>query len=123
MTGMLERSPAFGKSNGQPMTTSQSEATWVETLKALADKTRLRIVALLLNGADTVNHISERLDVSQYNISKHLRILRRGGIVGLHQNGRQREYFILEEFRQRLAKDRNTLDLGCCTFRFDRLSD
>ena len=45
-------------------------------LKALADETRWRAVKELPAGPLTVNELSYRLGASQYNISKHLRILR-----------------------------------------------
>lgn len=95
----------------------------MEMLKSLADKTRLRIVRRLMEGDLTVNELAGELGISQYNVSKHLRILRHGGIIGLRQMGRQREYFVVQEFRQRLAKNKNTLDLGCCVFRFDQLAE
>ena len=50
-------------------------------LKALGDKTRWRIVEVLLGEAVTVSELAERVKVSQYNASKHLRILREAGIV------------------------------------------
>ncbi len=98
------------------------DADWVITLKALADQTRLRIVRELLAKSLTVNQITETLGATQYNVSKHLRILKEAGIVELRALGNQREYSIAGAFRQRLARQGNTLDLGCCVFRFDQLS-
>lgn len=69
----------------------------------------------------TVNAVGEKLDLSQYNVSKHLRILREAGLVDLEIKGNQREYFIAEPFRKQLARNQNVLDLGCCTFNFNRL--
>ena len=89
-------------------------------LKALADNTRWRIVRALLDESLTVGEITERLKNSQYNISKHLRILREAGIVESEKKGKQVECRIVPAFRKRLAQNQNTLDLGCCTFRFDR---
>ena len=97
------------------------DADWVATLKALADQTRLRIVRELLAQSMTVNQITETIRASQYNVSKHLRVLKTAGIVELRALGNQREYSIAEPFRRRLAKQGNTLDLGCCVFRFDQL--
>lgn len=89
-------------------------------LKALADATRWRMVHELLGEAMTVNEITERLDVSQYNVSKHLRILREAGIVTTRKDGRTVECRVTPAFRRRLSRNRKALDLGCCTFRFDR---
>ena len=97
------------------------DTDWVQMLKALADATRLRVVKTLLTRRRSVNEIVEALDISQYNVSKHLRVLREAGIVEVRAEGTRREYLIAEPFRRRLAKEGNTLDLGCCVFRFDRL--
>ena len=94
-----------------------------EILKALADRTRQRIVKALLAADLGVNDLSDQLDVSQYNTSKHLRVLKHAGIVDVRALGQRREYFIAKTFRRRLAREGPTLDFGCCTFRFDKLPD
>lgn len=50
-------------------------------LKALADETRLRIVALLAHGELCVCHVEAALGLTQPNASRHLGILRNAGIV------------------------------------------
>jgi ArsR family transcriptional regulator len=55
--------------------------------KALADETRLRIIALLSHGELCVCHLEEALDVSQPNVSRHLAILRMAGVVEAHREG------------------------------------
>ena len=50
-------------------------------LKALADETRLRIVALLAHGELCVCHIEAALGLSQPNVSRQLGILRNAGVV------------------------------------------
>jgi predicted transcriptional regulator len=67
-----------------------------------------------------VNALAEELGTSQYNVSKHLRILREAGFVDCEVKANRREYLIAAHLRQRLASNRNVLDLGCCTFRFDK---
>jgi len=89
-------------------------------LKALGDNTRWRIVQELLSQKLIVSDLAERLEVSQYNVSKHLRILREAGIVESVRRGKHIECRIAAEFRRRMAKNKNQLDLGCCVFRFDR---
>ncbi len=91
----------------------------VRLLKALGDDTRWRIVRELLKKPGTVTELTERLKATQYNISKHLRILREAGIVNATKAGKHVHCDVLPEFRQRLRGKRNELDLGCCTFRFD----
>ena len=98
-------------------------ADCTDILKALADRTRQRLVKALLAEDLGVNDLSERLDVSQYNTSKHLRVLKHAGIVDVRAIGQRREYFIAATFRHRLQREGATLDFGCCTFRMDKLPD
>lgn len=56
-------------------------------LKALADETRIRIVALLAHGELCVCHLEEALELSQPNISRHLGILRASGVVVTRRDG------------------------------------
>lgn len=56
-------------------------------LKALADDTRLRIVALLDGGELCVCHIASGLDISQPNASQHLLVLRNAGVVDSRRQG------------------------------------
>ena len=101
------------------MTTIDSECC-APFLKALADKTRWRIVVELLAAPMTVSELAERLKVSQYNISKHLRILREAGMVVSARQGKHIQCRIMSGFRRNVAKNKNQLDLGCCVFRFDK---
>ena len=55
--------------------------------KALADETRLRIVALLSHGELCVCHLEEALKLSQPNISRHLAILRMSGVAEARREG------------------------------------
>jgi ArsR family transcriptional regulator len=55
--------------------------------KALADRTRLRILALLVNGEVCVCHIHESLGVPQPMASRHLAYLRRAGLVAARKDG------------------------------------
>jgi DNA-binding transcriptional ArsR family regulator len=94
--------------------------TCVPYLKALADQSRWSIVRELLGEELTVGGLVDRLKISQYNISKHLRILREAGIVETKKNGKFVHASITSGFRTRLSADRKTLNLGCCTFHFDK---
>ena len=95
------------------------EDRWITALKALADRSRLRIIRTLLDQALTVNDISERLGISQYNVSKHLRILREAGLVEATKLANRREYAILSQHRGQDGAA--VLDLGCFVFRFDEM--
>ncbi len=93
----------------------------IAALKALGEETRLRILRLLYQEELSVNDISERLQATQYNVSKHLRILREAGLLESRKLGKQRLYGVAESLKSRVAANNNVLDLGCCTFRFERL--
>ena len=89
----------------------------VVALKALGEDTRVRIVGLLIDEALDVGAISKRLGVSQYNVSKHLRILREAGLLEVEKDGRNHLYALPDAIR-RDAKD-GVMDLGCCSFQFN----
>jgi len=55
--------------------------------KALADKTRLRILALLGNNEVCVCHMHDSLGVPQPTVSRHLAYLRRSGLVEARRDG------------------------------------
>jgi ArsR family transcriptional regulator len=60
----------------------------LETLcKALADRTRLRILGLLTSGEVCVCHIHESLGLPQPTVSRHLAYLRRAGVVEARRDG------------------------------------
>jgi DNA-binding transcriptional ArsR family regulator len=86
----------------------------------LGEETRLRILRLLSKQKLCVNDISDRLKVSQYNVSKHLRIMREAGLLATEKQGKLRLYSVPPALKAQLATN-NVLDLGCCTFRFDKL--
>jgi DNA-binding transcriptional ArsR family regulator len=93
----------------------------IAALRALGELSRLRIMRLLLKQRLGVNAISERLGMSQYNVSKHLRILKEAGLLEMEKQGKQRLYGVVPRLKCQLAASRNVLELGCCSFRFDKL--
>jgi ArsR family transcriptional regulator len=59
----------------------------LQTLKAAADPTRLRLLALLANGEATVGELQEILEQSQPRVSRHLRLLDEAGLVVKFRDG------------------------------------
>jgi len=55
--------------------------------KALADTTRLRILALLGNNEVCVCHIHDSLGLPQPTVSRHLAYLRKSGLVAARRDG------------------------------------
>ena len=71
-------------------TTSKARAAVDELenlFKALADKTRLRILALLGNNEVCVCHIHDSLGLPQPTVSRHLAYLRKSGLVAARRDG------------------------------------
>jgi len=93
----------------------------IAALKALGEETRLRTLRLLFKETMSVNEIAERLDSTPYNVSKHLRIMREAGLLEMEKRGQQHVYTVARHLKSQVAAGNGTLDLGCCTFRLDKL--
>lgn len=63
-----------------------------ETLRLLADSTRLRILNLLLEEELSVAELQEILDMGQSRISTHLSLLRRRGLLADRKDGKKTFY-------------------------------
>src|ERR671929_2206599 len=57
------------------------------TLRAAAEETRLRILALLAEGELSVSDLTDILGQSQPRISRHLKLLTEAGLVERHREG------------------------------------
>jgi ArsR family transcriptional regulator, arsenate/arsenite/antimonite-responsive transcriptional repressor len=64
--------------------------------RALADRTRLRLLNLLRTDEVCVCFFVETLKTNQPKISRHLAYLRRAGIVGVRREGQWMHYRIVE---------------------------
>ncbi|HVQ14366.1 MAG TPA: metalloregulator ArsR/SmtB family transcription factor [Vicinamibacterales bacterium] len=72
----------------QPATKPRPAIDQLESVfKALADKTRLRILALLGNNEVCVCHMHDSLELPQPTVSRHLAYLRRAGLVDVRRDG------------------------------------
>lgn len=59
----------------------------LEVFKALADPSRLRLVAVLFAGEFTVQELTSVLNMGQSRISRHLKILTEAGIISVKHQG------------------------------------
>lgn len=66
---------------------AESLESWAEIYKALADKTRLHILALLNHDEMCVCELVEVLGMTQPAISQHLRKLKQAGLVNERKTG------------------------------------
>jgi DNA-binding transcriptional ArsR family regulator len=67
-------------------------ATTTDAFNAVAEPRRRQILDALAAGERPVNDLVAMLGVAQPQVSKHLRVLREVGAVGVRDHGRQRLY-------------------------------
>ena len=70
-----------------PTRPSTGLATMVDTMKAAAESSRLRILILLAQGDLTVSDFTEILGQSQPRVSRHLKLLMEAGLIERYQEG------------------------------------
>ncbi len=117
---------------GSKKTRAGGKSVSVETLlRALADRTRLRLINLMGDAELCVCYFVEVLATNQPKISRHLAYLRRAGVVTARRQGLWMHYRvavppdshaarILQEVRASLAddpemqRDRERLKRACC---------
>ena len=88
-----------------PISADPERATHVaDVLKAVAHPLRLRIVATLCEGEETVTALSERLGAEQAIVSQQLRILRSHGLVAADRAGGFARYRLVEQNLRGLVK-------------------
>ena len=68
-----------------------------ELCSALADPTRLLILYALADEPDTVSGLTQKLAAPQPNISRHLKVLRDGGMVHATRQGMSVLYDITDQ--------------------------
>jgi DNA-binding transcriptional ArsR family regulator len=68
-----------------------------DVLKAMADPTRLKILHSLQSGERCVSDIMTVVNGSQANVSKHLSLLKRAGLVACRRDGLNVFYRIIDE--------------------------
>lgn len=78
-----------------PMPTAMAEVI-AERFRLLSDPTRVRILDALREEELTVGALHERIGTSQQNVSKHLGLLHRAGIVTREKDGVQVRYRIAD---------------------------
>jgi ArsR family transcriptional regulator len=68
-----------------------------ERFRILSEPVRLNILHLLFKEQLTVSELSHRVGTSQPNVSKHLRLLQKAGIIGRRQQGNNVYYSIIDK--------------------------
>jgi len=68
----------------------------LDLLKVIAHPVRIKILEDLTQGVKCVSDFEESLDISQPNVSQHLKLLRSHQIVDFFVDGRLKCYFLQE---------------------------
>lgn len=87
-----------------PMPVAMAEVI-AERFRLLADPTRVRILDALREEELTVGALHERIGTSQQNVSKHLGLLHRAGIVTREKDGVHVRYRIADRTVYALCED------------------
>ena len=64
----------------------------MDTFESLADPTRRRIVELLAERERTAGDLAAEFEISRPAVSRHLRVLREGGLVRAREEAQRRVY-------------------------------
>lgn len=67
-----------------------------QRLRVIGDPTRIRILDLLREGEASVRELTEQLETSQQNVSKHLALLHGAGIVSRRKEGTSTIYAVAD---------------------------
>ena len=65
--------------------------------RVIGEPMRIRLLDRLRDGEATVSELTEALDASQQNVSKHLTVLADAGIVGRRKDGNRVYYSVVDE--------------------------
>lgn len=72
----------------------------VDIFKSLAEESRLRILALLIQEEMCVCEIKECLNMKQSNVSRHLTALKNSGILDSHKEAQWSYFRISDKFKE-----------------------
>jgi ArsR family transcriptional regulator len=68
----------------------------LEVLRVISHPVRIRILEELSLGVKCVSDFEEFLDISQPNVSQHLSLMRKMGVIDYYMDGRLRCYFLVD---------------------------
>lgn len=72
--------------------------------RSLGDASRLRLLNLLMQGEASVQDLVEASGLTQTNVSRHLGLLRREGLVGRTRDGNRAMYRIIDPNVEKLCE-------------------
>ena len=98
---ILRRTEEGGRKADSGLRRNDMDEGHTELFSALAEPSRMRIVALLREGPLSVGEIADRLELRQPQASKHLKVLQQAGVVEVQAKANRRHYRLRPEpFRE-----------------------
>jgi ArsR family transcriptional regulator len=88
-----------------------------DKLRVLADRTRLAVVELLIDGPRRFAELNAVLRLEQSLLSHHLQVLREAELVLAERDGREVVYRLASTVAP--AADQRAIELGCCAITFE----
>jgi DNA-binding transcriptional ArsR family regulator len=88
--------PEVGPADSHPLPRDLVELI-AERFRALSEPTRIRLLDRLRGGEATVLELSELTGTTPQNVSKHLRVLQRVGIVARRKQGNFSYYRVIDD--------------------------
>jgi DNA-binding transcriptional ArsR family regulator len=79
-----------------PLTDDAAELI-AERFRLLAEPMRVKLLDRLREGEASVHELAEPLDTTPQNVSKHLGVLARGGVVGRRKDGNFVYYRVVDD--------------------------
>jgi ArsR family transcriptional regulator len=76
----------------------------LEVLRVISHPVRIRILEELFKGVKCVSDFEQFLDISQPNVSQHLSLMRKMGVIDYYVEGRLRCYFLVDSMVPDLLK-------------------
>ena len=93
---MATKKNANSAMSDHPILSDEALSLVAGRFRALADPTRLRILNVLMQGESGVQELAAVTGFEQPNVSRHLSVLRREGIVERRAEGNRALYSILD---------------------------
>jgi DNA-binding transcriptional ArsR family regulator len=85
-----------GRRRGQRRLPDEAVELIVGELKVMAEPNRIRLLELLTEGEASVQELTDRLDTTHANVSKHLAVLHRAGMLSRRRVGNSARYALIE---------------------------
>ena len=102
MTARKKAGKTTGKSAGQgaveahPLLSEEAVGLVAARFRALGDASRVRLLNLLMQGEASVQDLVAASGLTQTNVSRHLGLLRREGVVARRKDGNRAVYSIAD---------------------------